>query len=102
MPGFTPGIHVFAIDRKQDVDGRDKPGRDPKRAKSGIMTFRKFDPLDRINSARPRDPAFARFASFGGFESAEARSAKAESGGPGLTEQAPLDSRLRGNERTRS
>jgi hypothetical protein len=26
MPGFMPGIHVFA--NKQDVDGRDKPGHD--------------------------------------------------------------------------
>jgi len=27
MPGFMPGIHVFLC-RKQDVDGRDKPGHD--------------------------------------------------------------------------
>jgi hypothetical protein len=27
MPGFVPGIHVFASSRK-DVDGRDKPGHD--------------------------------------------------------------------------
>jgi citronellyl-CoA dehydrogenase len=29
MPGLVPGIHVFleAI-RKEDVDGRDKPGHD--------------------------------------------------------------------------
>jgi hypothetical protein len=26
MPGFMPGIHVFA--RKKVVDGRDKPGHD--------------------------------------------------------------------------
>jgi hypothetical protein len=26
MPGLVPGIHVFG--RKQDVDGRDKPGHD--------------------------------------------------------------------------
>jgi hypothetical protein len=26
MPGFMPGIHVFAA--KEDVDGRDKPGHD--------------------------------------------------------------------------
>jgi hypothetical protein len=26
MPGLVPGIHVFI--RKQDVDGRDKPGHD--------------------------------------------------------------------------
>ena len=26
MPGFMPGIHVFG--RKEDVDGRDKPGHD--------------------------------------------------------------------------
>jgi hypothetical protein len=29
MPGLVPGIHVFLIQlRKQDVDGRDKPGHD--------------------------------------------------------------------------
>jgi hypothetical protein len=28
MPGFMPGIHVFLAVRKQDVDGRDKPGHD--------------------------------------------------------------------------
>jgi hypothetical protein len=29
MPGFKPGIHFFLIQlRKQDVDGRDKPGHD--------------------------------------------------------------------------
>jgi hypothetical protein len=29
MPGFMPGIHVFFVPaRKQDVDGRDKPGHD--------------------------------------------------------------------------
>jgi hypothetical protein len=27
MPGFMPGIHVLLL-RKQDVDGRDKPGHD--------------------------------------------------------------------------
>jgi hypothetical protein len=27
MPGLVPGIHVL-IARKQDVDGRDKPGHD--------------------------------------------------------------------------
>jgi hypothetical protein len=27
MPGFMPGIHVFAFELK-DVDGRDKPGHD--------------------------------------------------------------------------
>ena len=27
MPGLVPGIHVF-LSRKQDVDGRDKPGHD--------------------------------------------------------------------------
>jgi hypothetical protein len=26
MPGLVPGIHVFA--KKEDVDGRDKPGHD--------------------------------------------------------------------------
>ncbi len=28
MPGLVPGIHVFQPVRKQDVDGRDKPGHD--------------------------------------------------------------------------
>jgi hypothetical protein len=29
MPGLVPGIHVFLVScRKQDVDGRDKPGHD--------------------------------------------------------------------------
>jgi hypothetical protein len=28
MPGFMPGIHVFAMSFRQDVDGRDKPGHD--------------------------------------------------------------------------
>jgi hypothetical protein len=27
MPGLVPGIHVYR-QRKQDVDGRDKPGHD--------------------------------------------------------------------------
>jgi hypothetical protein len=27
MPGLVPGIHVF-FERKEDVDGRDKPGHD--------------------------------------------------------------------------
>ena len=28
MPGLVPGIHVFGLAKKQDVDGRDKPGHD--------------------------------------------------------------------------
>jgi predicted dehydrogenase len=28
MPGLVPGIHAFSPFRKQDVDGRDKPGHD--------------------------------------------------------------------------
>jgi hypothetical protein len=28
MPGLVPGIHVFALVTKQDVDGRDRPGHD--------------------------------------------------------------------------
>jgi hypothetical protein len=28
MPGPVPGIHVFSLKIKQDVDGRDKPGHD--------------------------------------------------------------------------
>jgi hypothetical protein len=47
MPGLVPGIHVFLLRRKQDVDGRDEPGHDE------IVDFR--SPL---SSLRPR----ARFA----------------------------------------
>jgi hypothetical protein len=28
MPGLVPGIHVFDLNPKEDVDGRDKPGHD--------------------------------------------------------------------------
>jgi hypothetical protein len=28
MPGLVPGIHVFDVTSKKDVDGRDKPGHD--------------------------------------------------------------------------
>jgi hypothetical protein len=28
MPGLDPGIHVFLAERRQDVDGRVKPGHD--------------------------------------------------------------------------
>jgi hypothetical protein len=28
MPGLVPGIHVFGVSSKKDVDGRDKPGHD--------------------------------------------------------------------------
>jgi hypothetical protein len=28
MPGLVPGIHVFMVDEKKGVDGRDKPGHD--------------------------------------------------------------------------
>jgi hypothetical protein len=28
MPGLVPGIYVFSLLMKQDVDGRDKPGHD--------------------------------------------------------------------------
>jgi hypothetical protein len=28
MPGLDPGIHVLAALKKEDVDGRDKPGHD--------------------------------------------------------------------------
>jgi hypothetical protein len=30
MPGLVPGIHVLWPRRKEDVDGRDKPGHDEK------------------------------------------------------------------------
>jgi hypothetical protein len=28
MPGLVPGIHIFLVEGKKDVDGRDKPGHD--------------------------------------------------------------------------
>jgi hypothetical protein len=28
MPGLVPGIHVFQLVKKQDMDGRDEPGHD--------------------------------------------------------------------------
>ena len=28
MPGLVPGIHVFGSEKKEAVDGRDKPGHD--------------------------------------------------------------------------
>jgi citronellyl-CoA dehydrogenase len=28
MPGHVPGIHVSFLLKRQDVDGRDKPGHD--------------------------------------------------------------------------
>jgi hypothetical protein len=28
MPGLVPGIHVFLLAGRKDVDGRDKPGHD--------------------------------------------------------------------------
>jgi hypothetical protein len=32
MPGFMPGIPFFAELKKEDVDGRDKPGHDDRGA----------------------------------------------------------------------
>jgi hypothetical protein len=32
MPALGAGIHVFLQRRKQDVDGRDKPGHDAERS----------------------------------------------------------------------
>jgi hypothetical protein len=28
MPGLVPGIHVFCVGCRQDLDGRDEPGHD--------------------------------------------------------------------------
>lgn len=28
MPGLVPGIHVFKLMLRKDVDGRDEPGHD--------------------------------------------------------------------------
>jgi hypothetical protein len=28
MPGLVPGTHVFALEKRKYVDGRDKPGHD--------------------------------------------------------------------------
>ncbi|MGF6308506.1 hypothetical protein ABIB82_003389 [Bradyrhizobium sp. i1.8.4] len=38
MPGLVPGIHVFRAARKQDVDGRDKPGHDSFRPKLTVKS----------------------------------------------------------------
>jgi hypothetical protein len=35
MPGLVPGIHVFDVSTKRDVDGRDKPGHDETGSKTG-------------------------------------------------------------------
>jgi hypothetical protein len=35
MPGLVPGIHVFDVSTKQDVDGRDKPGHDETGSSTG-------------------------------------------------------------------
>jgi GNAT superfamily N-acetyltransferase len=48
MPGLVPGIHVYPKCRKQDVDGRDKPGHDE--LGSGAMSLT-------IRTARPDDSA---------------------------------------------
>jgi hypothetical protein len=32
MPGLVPGIHVLLYPKQEDVDGRDKPGHDERRA----------------------------------------------------------------------
>ena len=37
MPGFMPGIHVFAATAaRKNVDGRDKPGHDEWRGNVGV------------------------------------------------------------------
>jgi hypothetical protein len=33
MPGLVPGIHVFLLSGKQDVDGRNKSGHDEREMK---------------------------------------------------------------------
>jgi hypothetical protein len=37
VPGLVPGIHALFVDRKQDVDGRDKPGHDAVRGYRGFL-----------------------------------------------------------------
>jgi hypothetical protein len=37
MPGLVPGIHVFLLLEKQDVDGRDKPGHDDVEERCGSI-----------------------------------------------------------------
>jgi len=45
MPGLVPGIHVFrAVVRKEDVDGRAKPGHDGERGGAQTKAAGSFDP----------------------------------------------------------
>jgi hypothetical protein len=39
MPALVAGIHVFSAARKQDVDGRDKPGHDGYEAPRKAITY---------------------------------------------------------------
>src|SRR6516225_6127811 len=45
MPGLVPGIHVFSASRREDVDGRDKPGHD-KGKPPMTKQFRTLDDVD--------------------------------------------------------
>src|SRR5258708_16099734 len=45
MPALVPGIHVFVATKKQNVDGRDKPGHDDHRGLyETIYTAHSFNP----------------------------------------------------------
>jgi hypothetical protein len=39
MPGLVPGIHVFGISGKKDVDGRDEPGHDAEKIWRGVNPY---------------------------------------------------------------
>jgi large subunit ribosomal protein L15 len=50
MPGLVPGIHVLELD--EDVDGRDKPGRDAERGMERAMKLNEL--ADRPGSRKQR------------------------------------------------
>ena len=62
MPGLVPGIHVLAI-KKEDVDGRDKPGHDGlsmSRRSTQIATYTApFSALTRSVFSQEKPPSFS-------------------------------------------
>src|SRR5664280_1526053 len=57
MPDLVPGIHAFLCSRKQDVDGRDKPGHDrvnykPSTIRAGSSRH-SFTRTRKVTAARP-------------------------------------------------
>jgi hypothetical protein len=64
MPALVAGIHVFFAARKQDVDGRDKPGHDGEGAASAGWAKaptgpRKARPDDKLRAVPTRSFAEA-------------------------------------------